>query len=94
MRPSRLGQGIVVCIWPGNTILITPVQLHMHLQASCSAGKLPILCVIDPGVHGAAVAGMHGIGVSTPSAAAVAAATVGLAGELHTPNGMMLTSGM
>ena len=37
---------------------------------------------------------MQGMGVSTPSAAAVAAATVGLAGLLHMPNGMMLTIGL
>lgn len=37
---------------------------------------------------------MHGIGVSTPSAAAVAAATVGLAMLLHIPNGRMFTNGL
>jgi hypothetical protein len=36
---------------------------------------------------------MHGIGVNTPKAAAVAAATMGLAGEMHAPNGMILTNG-
>jgi hypothetical protein len=47
-----------------------------------------------PGSHGAVVAGTHGIGVKTPNAAAVAAATVGLAKLLHMPNGGMLTIGM
>lgn len=42
-----------------------------------------------PGAHGAAVTGMHGIGVSTPIAAAVTNATVGLARLVHMPNGMM-----
>jgi hypothetical protein len=37
---------------------------------------------------------MHGMGVSTPRAAAVAAATVGFAGEMHMPNGMIFTIGM
>jgi hypothetical protein len=37
---------------------------------------------------------MQGIGVSTPIAAAVAAATIGLAGDMHMPNGMIFTSGM
>jgi hypothetical protein len=46
-----------------------------------------------PGAHGAGVAGTQGIGVSTPSAAAVAAATVGFAGDEHMPNDMMLTNG-
>jgi len=32
---------------------------------------------------------MQGIGVSTPNAAAVAAATVGFAIDMHIPNGMM-----
>ena len=53
-----------------------------------SAGFEHISTVGDPGAHGAAHAGMHGMGVSTPSAAAVAAATVGLAGLLHIPNVM------
>jgi hypothetical protein len=36
---------------------------------------------------------MQGIGVSTPNAAAVAAATAGFAGDMHMPNGMMFTKG-
>jgi hypothetical protein len=36
---------------------------------------------------------MHGIGVSTPKAAAVAAATSGFDGVMHMPNGMILTIG-
>src|SRR5205809_4006679 len=54
---------------------------------------LPIKTVGAPGTQGAAVAGMQGMGLSTPRAAAVAAATVGLEGELHMPKGKMLTSG-
>ncbi len=42
----------------------------------------------EPGAHGAAHAGMHGIGVSAPNAAAVAEATVGFARLLHIPNVM------
>jgi hypothetical protein len=49
--------------------------------------------VTAPGVHGEVVAGMHGIGVKTPSAAAVAAATVGFAILMHMPNGAMFTIG-
>jgi hypothetical protein len=37
---------------------------------------------------------MHGIGVSTPMAEAVAEATEGLARLVHTPKGMTFTSGM
>jgi hypothetical protein len=36
---------------------------------------------------------MQGIGVKTPSAAAVAAATVGFANDVHMPKGIMLTIG-
>ena len=46
-----------------------------------------------PGTHGAEVAGMHGMGVNTPIAAAVAAATAGFAGDMHMPNGMMFAIG-
>ena len=38
--------------------------------------------------------GMQGMGVSTPKAAAVAEATVGLAIDWHMPKGMMLTMGL
>jgi hypothetical protein len=36
---------------------------------------------------------MHGIGVNTPMAAAVAAATAGFAGDMHMPNGVMFAIG-
>jgi hypothetical protein len=56
------------------------------MQPSCNAGLPPISVVVAPGAQGAAVAGMQGIGVKAPSAAAVAAATCGLAGLEHMPN--------
>ena len=65
---------------------ITPPQLHMHLLELLSAGLLHTSTVGEPGAHGAAHAGIHGIGVSTPIAAAVALATVGFARLLHIPN--------
>src|SRR5262245_60465123 len=46
-----------------------------------------------PGIQGPGVTGTQGIGVKTPAAAAVAAATVGLAIELHMPKGGILTMG-
>jgi hypothetical protein len=85
--------GIEVCSCPGTTILITPVQLHMHFDVLSSIGCPPSITVGAPGIQGADVAGMHGIGVSTPNAAAVAAATVGFAGDMHMPNGAMFTTG-
>src|SRR5262249_42293087 len=71
-----------------------PAQMHMSFDVSSSAGMLAISTVGAPGAQGAGVFGMHGIGVSTPSAAAVAAATVGFAGLWHMPNGMMFTMGL
>src|SRR6478609_574734 len=65
----------------------------MHLEVAVATGMLPHRTVGDPGIHGPTVTGTHGIGVSTPSAAAVAAATIGLASEVHSPNGKMLTIG-
>ena len=47
----------------------------------------------EPGAHGAGITGKQGMGVSTPRAAAVALATVGLAKELHMPKGGILTMG-
>ena len=79
---------------PGFEMLMTPAQLHMHFETLSSAGILAIITVAAPGTQGAEVAGMHGMGVNTPSAAAVAAATVGFAGEEHMPNGMMLVIGI
>lgn len=46
-----------------------------------------------PGTQGPAGTGTHGMGVSTPRAAAVAAATAGLASEVQAPNGQTLTIG-
>jgi hypothetical protein len=59
-----------------------------------SAGIPPINAVGTPGAHGAGKTGTLGIGVSTPSAAAVAAATVGFEGDEHIPNGGTFTIGL
>jgi hypothetical protein len=48
----------------------------------------------EPGVHGATATGMQGIGVNTPNAAAVAAATAGFARDWHMPKGRTLTIGL
>lgn len=47
-----------------------------------------------PGAHGATMLGTQGIGVSTPMAAEVADATVGLAKEEHMPKEGMLIIGL
>lgn len=71
-----------------------PPKLHIHVLVSLRAGLLPINTVKDPGIQGVDVTGVHGIGVRTPLAAAVAAATAGFAGELHEPKFGMLTNGI
>jgi hypothetical protein len=55
---------------------------------------LAIITVGEPGAQGATVTGTQGIGVSTPKAAAVAAATVGFAIEVHIANGGIFTMGL
>jgi hypothetical protein len=71
-----------------------PPNAQLHVEPRVSAGLLPISVRGAPGFHGPTGAGTHGIGVSTPSAVAVAAATVGLARLEHIPKGGMLAPGM
>ena len=79
---------------PASTKVITPAQMHFNMDMLSRVVKFPRLTVMPPGDHGEGVFGMHGIGVRTPSAAAVAAATTGFAGDIHIPNGMIFTIGM
>ena len=72
---------------------MTPPQLQFNTADSLSAGMLPMSTVGAPTTHGADVSGMHGIGASVPSAAAVAAATTGFDDELHIPKGATFTIG-
>jgi len=74
-------------------MVMTPPQLHMSVEELVSAGLLPIITVGEPGVQGAVVTGIQGIGVSTPIAADVADATCGLASEVHIPKGGMFAMG-
>jgi hypothetical protein len=76
--------------WPGELTVIVPAQVHMHVEVLSSAGISLIVTLSEPGDHGLAITGMHGCGVSTPSAALVAAATWGLAGDMHIPKVGML----
>src|ERR1700721_1071066 len=85
--------GTITVNSPGSTKLITPAHMHIRVKVLSSVAMSPSITVGAPGTHGATVMGMHGIGVSTPIAAAVAAATIGLAGDMHMPNGMMFTIG-
>lgn len=74
-------------------MLMTPPQLHTHFDDCDSAGLFAINTVGEPGAQGAEITGMHGIGVNTPMAAAVAAETCGFAMELHIPNGIIFFIG-
>jgi hypothetical protein len=65
----------------------------MHVEVLLRAGLPATITVGEPGVHGDVVTGMHGMGVNTPCAAAVAAATWGLLGVVHMPKGMMFFIG-
>jgi hypothetical protein len=75
-------------------MVMTPAQLHMQVEVLFNAGIMPIMQVADPGVHGEDVIGIHGMGVRTPRAAAVAEATVGLANDMHMPKVGMFVMGM
>jgi hypothetical protein len=79
--------------WPGKVMVMVPPQVHWQVESWLRAGTPEMVTATDPGAHGDAVTGMHGIGVSTPRAAAVADATSGLASEEHIPNVGMLTMG-
>src|SRR6201987_1598876 len=67
--------------------------MHIRVLVLSNVGFPPSITVGARGPQGDVVTGMHGIGVSTPNAAAVAAATAGFAGDMHMPNGMIFTSG-
>lgn len=70
---------VTILVCPGELIEIEPPKLQTNFALSSSAGIFEIFTFVALGVQGATVVGTHGIGVSTPIAAAVAAATVGLA---------------
>jgi hypothetical protein len=61
---------------------------------STKAGIFFTSTVGFPGIHGATVLGMHGIGVNTPLAEAVAEATVGFAKDWHIPKVAIFTIGL
>ena len=81
-------------IWPACVIEMVPAHMHWQVLSEVRAGTPPTATVADPGAHGPAMTGRHGWGVSTPSAAAVAAATWGLAGEVHMPKVGMFVIGI
>lgn len=86
-------QGTWCFICPGILMLMTPPQAQVSLEESLRAGLLAMSTVGQPGAQGAGITGTQGMGVSTPMAAAVAEATVGLDMEVHMPKGMMFFMG-
>lgn len=68
--------------------------MHMQVEPAVSAGIFPTSTAGAPGTQGEKVAGIQGIGVNTPIAADVAAATVGFEGVMHIPKGGIFTIGL
>jgi hypothetical protein len=66
----------------------------MRLAVLLIVGIAPTSTVGHGGTHGANVMGIHGIGVRIPEAAAVAAATIGFAKDIHVPKGIIFTKGI
>lgn len=87
----RLFYGTLTVVCPGELIWIIPPHMHISFELLFKAGRFAKSTVGEPGAHGAGVTGTHGMGVNTPSAAAVAEATVGFANELHIPKGSIFT---
>ncbi len=73
---------------------MTPAKAHMHVHTLLSVGMLLTNTVGLPGIHGATVTGVQGIGVGVPNAAAVAAITAGLVGLVHIPKGLTFIKGI
>jgi hypothetical protein len=64
------------------------------MESLFKIGIFFIIIVGLSGNHGDTVIGIHGIGVRTPNAAAVAAITMGLARLIHIPKGIIFSIGM
>ncbi|WP_349768819.1 hypothetical protein [Thermomonas sp.] len=73
---------------------MSPPHVHRLVLMLSNAGIPPINTVGAPTFQGDTTTGIHGCGVNTPMAAVVAAATMGLLGVVHIPNGMMFFMGM
>lgn len=91
---DECGYASVVAITStGATGLTSPPQAHMHLLCIVASGTSMKDSNSLGGAQGSTTTGTQGIGVSTPSAAAVAAITSGFSMLLHIPKLGMFTSG-
>jgi hypothetical protein len=79
---------------PGAVTAIIPAQVHRHLLSTVASGISLAFIKAEGGAQGAGMTGTQGIGVNTPSAAAVAATTSGFVGLLHIANGSTFTRGI
>jgi hypothetical protein len=75
-------------------IPIDPPHIQIHLESWARIGPIGRRTVTFDVIQGADIAGTQGIGVNTPKAAAVAAATIGFAILLHIPKGAILAIGI
>lgn len=75
-------------------MLIIPPNEHTAWLGCATAGILATIVLGAVGIQGAMVMGVQGMGVKTPKAAAVAAATAGFAKLMHIPKGMMFIKGL
>lgn len=85
---------MVTMTCPGMVTWMFPAHMHINLQLLFNAGIFPTNTLGEPGNQGAGVTGTQGMGVNTPKAAAVAAATAGLASDVHIPKGGMFRMGL
>jgi hypothetical protein len=77
----------LTAVWPAALTVTTPPQVQVQVHESSSALTPLIVTRAEPGCHGATSTGTHGWG-------AFAAATCGLDGDVHNPNGGTLASVM
>jgi len=77
---------------PGKLIVMTPPKPQLAMEDWLRAGAPPNIMVGEPGAQ-TEVTGVQGRGTNTPKAAAVAAATAGLARLVQRPKGRILTKG-
>lgn len=75
-------------------MVMTPAWAHRRIDVLVKAGAPPRSVVGAPTIQGPAGAGMQGMGVKLPNAAAVAAATTGLDKLRHITNPGTLRPGM
>ena len=81
-------------VCPGTVILIDPApKPHIMVASFVRQGFPPTKTFGFDGIQVPAGTIVHGCGVSTPKAAAVADATAGFANDVHIPKGCKFTYG-